>query len=281
MSLNELAQLLRQRAFVAGGLLVQDHEICLEAVPSKIIVGLQQFAHQGDFPDLRNIDQHDRQITGNTVRPQSCLPLLTLDQPLRRRTVAATGVKQVTGQFLHHPRTVRLDPQHTKLDLAMRPCKLQRPFDRHHFRVFLHQKPNELRVFSGRGREPQFCALARAKLQHALHGENRIQNETGIVGERARRIGSAMPAPKKMSPFGLVTPGRPSAEKPLRDVNGFLLWAAGASMRQQDLSLRVCLRHNKHLAECWVAAIRGMRGHGQLRIGSNGEPSTAPTSIKY
>ena len=73
-----------ERSLIAASLFVEDHQVGGQAMHSPIGVGLQHLAHQVDLPYFSDGDQHQRQVAGNGVGPQACLPLAVICQPLGR-----------------------------------------------------------------------------------------------------------------------------------------------------------------------------------------------------
>ena len=69
MRLDQALESFTQRPLIAAGLLVEDHQVCHQPVPSPIGMRLEHLTDQADIPRLTNGDQGNRQVARDSVGP--------------------------------------------------------------------------------------------------------------------------------------------------------------------------------------------------------------------
>ena len=83
---------------VAGVIFVPDHQVHRQSFQAPVSVGLDELAHQIDIGRVSDLQQHDRQIAGNGVAPQTGLSAAVLDEDARVGAQRGIGVDDRAGK---------------------------------------------------------------------------------------------------------------------------------------------------------------------------------------
>ena len=110
---------------IAVAILVPDHQIHRQPLEAPVGVRLHELAHEFDMGGVGNLQQHDRQVTGDCVAPEAGLPATVFDQDARGRAQRCVGVNDRAGEAAVELRIgfggVELPEHH----LAVRPGQLE------------------------------------------------------------------------------------------------------------------------------------------------------------
>ena len=98
---NEPHDLVMQKLPVTGMIFVPDHQIHCQSFQTPVSVGLDELAHQVDIGRIFNLQQHNRQIAGNGVAPETGLPPVVLDEDARIGAQRGIGVDDRSRQDVH------------------------------------------------------------------------------------------------------------------------------------------------------------------------------------
>ena len=107
---NEPHDLVVEKLPVTGVIFVPDHQVHRQSFQAPVRMGLYELAHQIDIGRIFNLQQHDRQIAGNGVAPQTGLPAAVLDEDARVGAQRGIGVDDRARQGVH--RVARRPPWH-------------------------------------------------------------------------------------------------------------------------------------------------------------------------
>ena len=97
--------------------LIHDHEIGVEMFHAPVIVGAHQLTNDFQIFGFVDPNQHNREIAGDSARPQLRLSALTPLQYFRRGAQRWVRVEHAISQTLEQMRFVGTDAQMMKLDL--------------------------------------------------------------------------------------------------------------------------------------------------------------------
>ena len=101
--------------------LVEDHQIDIEHLQAPVLVGPQQLSDDVEVFRLVDSHEHDRQVTGDAVRPQARCPAVVAFQQGGRRPQRRVRVEDPVRQSLEQVRLVGVDAEVLQLDLCLRP----------------------------------------------------------------------------------------------------------------------------------------------------------------
>ena len=95
---NQPHDLIVEQLPVTGAIFVPDHQVYGQSFQTPVGVGLHQLAHQIDIGQVCDLQQHDRQIAGDRVAPQTGLPAMVLHENARVGAQRSIGVNHRAGQ---------------------------------------------------------------------------------------------------------------------------------------------------------------------------------------
>ena len=95
---NEPHDLVVEKLPVTGVIFVPDHQVHRQSLQAPVGVGLHELAHQFDIGRIFNLQQHNRQIAGDGVSPETGLPAAVLDEDTRVGSQGSIGVDDRAGK---------------------------------------------------------------------------------------------------------------------------------------------------------------------------------------
>jgi hypothetical protein len=101
-------------------------------------VGLYELAHQIDIGRISDLQQHDRQIAGDGIAPETGLPAAVLDEDARVGAQGGIGVEDRAGQVTVELRVALGGIDLPQDDLAMGPGQIEDAVRKTPILVFLH-----------------------------------------------------------------------------------------------------------------------------------------------
>ena len=136
---DQAHDLILQLLAVAGLVLVPDHQIHGEAFQPPVRVRLHDLPHQFDIVRIGDLQQHDRQVAGNRMAPQSGLATPILQQHRRVGAQRTVRINHQPGEPLVQLRIglgrIDLPPHH----LAVRPGQIEDAIGESTIAIFVDQ----------------------------------------------------------------------------------------------------------------------------------------------
>ena len=183
---NEPHDLVVEKLPVTGVIFVPDHQVHRQSFQTPVRVGLHELAHQVDIGRIFNLQQHNRQIAGNGVSPETGLPAAVLDEDARVGAQRGIGVDDRAGKASIELRIglcgIELAQQH----LAMCPCQIEDAIRETPILVFFHQAQGGIAGFTDAGDHIYRCRFFRIERYPIADGDNRIEHGALAARERPR-----------------------------------------------------------------------------------------------
>ena len=185
---------------VADVVLVPDHEVDHQAFQAPVRVAADHLAREIDVRRVRDLHQHDRQVAGNRVAPQTGLAAAILHQHAglgpQRRISVEHGACKVAIQLRVGGARVDLGQD----DVAVSPGEVEDAIGEVPILVFLDQPHAGFAAAAGARDEIERRRLTRFERNVAADRDDRIKHralgagERGAFGQRERRGGRASAA---------------------------------------------------------------------------------------
>jgi hypothetical protein len=164
--------------------LVQDHEIDREPLHAPVLVRAQELPDDLAVLDLVDPDQHDRQISRDSMRPQGRGPEGVAREDRRRRAQPRIGIEDPVGDLLEEVGFFRRDAQVMELNLCLGPRECRDALEPRRIAILVgHAEHGGACVGEHRG-EHDAAALPGREPQAAPQTEDRVEHEARRVGER-------------------------------------------------------------------------------------------------
>ena len=194
---------------IAGVILVPDDQVRGQPLQAPVGVGAHQLAHQIDVGRIPDLQQHERQVAGDGVAPQSRLPAAVLHDDGRVGAQCGIRVDDRTGKASVELRVglggVDLPQEH----LAVRPRELEDAVREPPILVLLHQAQRRVAGFADARDDVDRRRLFRLERDPVADRDDRIEHRA--LGARERReiahrlrIGNGVAAPDETHAVGFV-----------------------------------------------------------------------------
>ena len=121
-------------------MLVEDDEIHGEALHAPVFVRAKELANQADVIEVVHLHQHDRQVAGNSVRPEGIASAIRARQHVRSWTQRAVGENRGTSEALEQVGFVRRDAKMVQLDLRLGPREVGGALEGAGFVILVRQR---------------------------------------------------------------------------------------------------------------------------------------------
>ena len=194
---------------VAHVIFVPDHQIDHQTFQAPVGVALDELPREVDVLAVGDLQQHDRQIAGNRVAPETGLPAPVLEQHAGLGAQRGIGVKHGAGQP-----SVELSVGFGGVDLpqrhaAVRPGEIEHPVGETPVLVFLDQRHAGFAVFGSARNPVDGRRLLGLERDPAADRDDRIEHRTFGSGQRVRlahraRRGDGAAAADEAHAIGLV-----------------------------------------------------------------------------
>ena len=204
---EERGQLRLHVVEIAGALVVDDDDVGGQPLQAPVLLRLQHLSCERQGVGADDLHEHDRQITGDAVPPESGLTELVRRQPVARRAQRPVGEQHTRREALEQDRIAIGDRQVMQRALRMPERERKRPHRGTGFAVLLREGERGVPIARDAGGEAETHRRPRSEPDALPQAEDRIEDDAGRPGQRAavdRRGGARITsAPQEPGPVRL------------------------------------------------------------------------------
>ena len=252
---------------VTGVIFVPDHQVHRQPLQAPVRMGLYQLAHEIDIGRVTDLQQYDRQVSGNGVTPQPGLPAAILDEHGRVGAQRGVGIDDGAGEACIKLRIGLGGIELAQHHLAVRPAQIEDAVREMPVLVFLDQAQRHLAGFADTRHDIDGDRLFRIECERIADGDDRIQHRALGAGERRRlahrqRSGAASGAADEAQAVRLVgyfADVRPVRRHQVKHPGRALVHGAGPARAQNGAARAHDLGLHEKIAEGGMQRVRGRR----------------------
>ena len=278
--LDGLRECLLQAVGVARRVVVEHHEVDLEAAAAPERVRLEQRPERTEFVEPRRAEEQDRQIARDAVRPEAGLRACVASPYVGPGRQTRVAVEEPPGQFLRAQRLLAGHPQVAQFDQAVRRGEVEGALRGVGVIVALGEALGLLAAVGHGEREDDLGALLGRDRHDPPQREDRVEHGAGRpreagAGRHRRRLVERPAATEKAHPVGLVLerrdrravrPGEALVGHDVDEPAARVALGARAPRGQEGVVAGQILRLDEQLGEGRVAEVRRLRLQDHLGV---------------